>query len=830
MEQVILPTPADLERLASELEEQTPQEILAWAIATYGDRVTLACSFGGPSGMVLLDMALQIKPDLPVFYLDTGFLFPETYALAEEVAARYHITPQALQPALTPEAQAEQYGAALWTRDPDQCCDLRKVAPQREYLNNYDAWITGLRRDNASTRRATPVVQWDGKFGLAKVSPLARWSERDVWMYIAVHDIPYNALHDQSYPSIGCTHCTRAIAPGEDMRAGRWSGFQKIECGIHLPEPAAASQQKAEKSESVTEQQPREPDKPGRDLLTLGPGAGSKVERIKVLSDYLRGDIEAQLQQDTTHFSEDQTHVLKFHGTYQQDDRDVRLARQSEKAYQFMVRSRIPGGVLTADQYLAEDAIAERYANGTLRITTRQGLQLHGVLKEDLRASIHAMNETLLSTLAACGDVNRNVMACPAPTSDRAHAQVEEIAHQLAEHLAPRSKAYHEIWIDGEQAETIAAPDDDEPLYGPTYLPRKFKIGVAFPGDNCVDIYTQDVGLVAEVAGAELAGFTVLIGGGMGMTHGKPETHPLLAQPFCFVTPEAVLPVVETIVAIQRDYGDRTNRKHARMKYLVEERGIAWFRAEAEQRLGHALAAPHPITWDGAEDHLGWHKQGDGTWYLGLAITNGRIKDEGEQRLRSGLRHAIRRFKPGVRLTAQQNILLTDIPTKQKSPLRALLAKYGIFTDPVAAGALRYALACPALPTCGLALAEAERILPEIMLEIATALQGLGLDGEPLSVRMTGCPNGCARPYMGDIGIVGRSKDLYNLYIGGDWANTRLNTLFAADVPRHKLVETLHPLLALWRDERMPGESFGDYCSRTGVEALRAKASPAAVM
>ena len=371
---------------------------------------------------------------------------------------------------------------------------------------------------------------------------------------------------------------------------------------------------------------------------------------------------------------------------------------------------------------------------------------------------------------------------------------------------------------------------DDEPLYGPTYLPRKFKIGIAFPEDNCIDAYTQDVGLVAEVVDAHLVGFTVLIGGGMGMTHGKPETHPLLAQPFSFATPDAVIPLVETIIAIQRDYGDRTNRKHARMKYVVEERGIAWFRAEAEQRLGHALAAPHPITWGGADDHLGWHKQGDGNWYLGLAITNGRIKDEGEVRLRSGLRHAIQRFKPGVRLTAQQNILLTDIATKQKSPLRILLAKYGIFTDPVAAGVLRYAMACPALPTCGLALAEAERVLPAIMDEIGDDLRDLGLEGEPLSVRMTGCPNGCARPYMGDIGIVGRSKDLYNIYVGGDWANTRLNTIFAPDIPRHKLVETLHPLLVLWRDERVAGESFGDYCQRSGVATLREKVSPAAAV
>ena len=313
-----LPGATALAQLANELEESTPQEILAWAIATYGDRVTLACSFGGPSGMVLLDMALQIKPDIPVFYVDTGFLFSETYALVERVAARYHIAPQALQTALTPAAQATQYGEALWSRNPDQCCDLRKVAPQRDYLKNYDAWITGLRRDQASTRRVTPVVQWDSKFGLAKVSPLVRWGEREVWNYIVTNDVPYNPLHDQNYPSIGCTHCTRAVAPGEDMRAGRWSGFQKVECGIHLPESANATPpQKAAKGESVTEQQqqPASPETTGRELLTLGPGAGSKVERIKASSDYLRGDIVAQLEQPNDAFQRrsDSTAQVSWH-------------------------------------------------------------------------------------------------------------------------------------------------------------------------------------------------------------------------------------------------------------------------------------------------------------------------------------------------------------------------------------------------------------------------------------------------------------------------------------------------------------------------------------
>lgn len=564
-------------------------------------------------------------------------------------------------------------------------------------------------------------------------------------------------------------------------------------------------------------------------LLHLGPGEGSKVEHIKVQSHNLRGQIAGELAAETTHFSEEQVQLIKFHGMYQQENRDLRHARKEakeEKAYQFMVRSRIPGGALTAEQYLVEDELAGRYGNGTLRITTRQGFQLHGILKGDLRATLREINDRLLSTLAACGDVNRNVMACPAPQSSRAQARVTEIAHQIAMYLAPRSKAYHEIWIDGEKAETIEEPQEIEPIYGPTYLPRKFKVGVAFPGDNCIDVYTQDIGLVAFLEGEELAGFTVIIGGGMGMTHGKQETYPRLATPLCDVSVEQALPVIEAVVTVQRDYGDRQNRKHARMKYVVEERGSAWFRTEVEQRLGYALADPRPIVFHDVEDHLGWHRQGDGRWFLGLWIENGRVTDRETQFLRTGLRAAIEQFRPGIRLTAQQNILLTDIADEQRAPLESLLHEYNIATDPREAGISRFAMACPSLPTCGLALAEAERALPAIMQQIKADLDALGLTDEPLSVRMTGCPNGCARPYMGDIGIVGRTKDVYHVYIGGDWANTRMNTLYAPSVRRENLTATLYPLFVLWRDERLPGETFGDFCHRLGIEQLQQRTRP----
>jgi sulfite reductase (ferredoxin) len=569
-----------------------------------------------------------------------------------------------------------------------------------------------------------------------------------------------------------------------------------------------------------------ERDEFSNNLAHLGPGEGSKVERIKITSDYLRGQIAEELQENTARFSEDQVQLIKFHGMYQQEDRDSRQARKAEhaeKAYQFMVRSRIPGGALTAEQYLVEDDLAGRYGNGTMRITTRQGFQLHGILKGDLYGTIHSINEALLSTLAACGDVNRNVMACPAPIASRAQARVQEIAHDIAMHLAPHSKAYHEIWIDGEKVHTVEDEEVVEPIYGPTYLPRKFKIGVAFPGDNCVDVYTQDIGLVPLLDGDELRGFTLLVGGGMGMTHGKSETYPRLATPLCDTTIDEVLQVIETIVTVQRDYGDRKNRKHARMKYVVEENGIEWFRAQVEERIGHRLQNPTPVVLHDVDDHLGWHQQADGRWFLGLYVENGRVKDSEQIRMRTGLRALVAEFRPGIRLTGQQNILLTDVSAEQKGALEAKLRSYGIPTEPQAVGTSRFAMACPALPTCGLALAEAERALPALVQQIEAELRSLSLAGEPLSIRMTGCPNGCARPYMGDIGIVGRTKDVYNIYLGGDWANTRMNTLYAPSVRSENIVSTLRPLLALWRDERLPQETFGDFCYRLGNEQLHAR-------
>ncbi len=554
-------------------------------------------------------------------------------------------------------------------------------------------------------------------------------------------------------------------------------------------------------------------------LLSLDNGAGSVNEEIKLRADHLRGTIAAELANPDDSFGEDNVQLLKFHGSYQQDDRDQRRTRKAEgigKAHQFMVRSRIPGGILSAAQYLLHDELASHYGNSTLRLTTRQGIQLHGVLKTDLRATIRAINDALLSTLAACGDVNRNVMACPAPAADTGYARAAEYARRLAEHLAPRGRAYHEIWLDGEKVEG----PDEEPLYGPTYLPRKFKMGVASPSDNCVDAYTQDIGFVAEMVGRELAGFTVLIGGGMGSTHGKQETYPRLGTPLCFARPDDVLPIAETILTVYRDYGDRRNRKHARMKYVVEECGIDWFRHEVEQRLGVSLEAPHPVRFEEAHDHLGWHRQADDDWYLGVYVENGRVVDRPASLLRSALRSAILRFSPGVRITGQQNLLLTNIADSARAGVDALFATHGVETDPEALGLRRRAMACPALPTCGLAVAEAERALPDLVRSIEHELREFGLENEPIDIRMTGCPNGCARPRMAEIGIVGRSLGLYDVFLGGDPTNSRLNQLFAQGVRSENIVSTLRPAFIRWRWERRAGERLGDFAARYGLDAL----------
>ncbi len=556
----------------------------------------------------------------------------------------------------------------------------------------------------------------------------------------------------------------------------------------------------------------------------FAPSTRSKVELIKESSRYLRGTLKETLASEATHFSEDEKQLLKFHGTYQQDDRDLRnqLRQQGkEPHYMFMVRVRIPSGALTAEQYLACDELASRYANSTLRLTTRQGIQFHGVLKRGLKATIAGINQTLLTTLSACGDVSRNVMGCPAPVAGRRNAQVVEYARQLADHLSPRTKAYHEIWLNGERVGFAEEREPVEPIYGKVYLPRKFKIGIAMPEDNCVDVYSQDIGLVALLQGETLEGFNVLIGGGMGMTHGDKETFPRLADPMAFVTSDQLVAVAETIVTVQRDHGDRKDRKHARMKYLVQEWGVAKFRAEVERRMGRRLADPRSMEPLDIDYHLGWHPQGDGRWFLGLSIENGRIKDEGALQLRSGLRAVVERFRISLRVTPMQDLLLTDVAEAQRSEIEALLTSHGVPLLQTIANVQRYAMACPALPTCGLALTDSERALPSIIDQLEVELRQLGLEREVFSVRMTGCPNGCARPYLGDLGFVGRTPGTYNIYVGGDFGGNRLNELFRERVPTERLVPEVLPLFMWFKETRKPGEAFGDFCHRQGIEALR---------
>jgi len=552
----------------------------------------------------------------------------------------------------------------------------------------------------------------------------------------------------------------------------------------------------------------------------------SSNESIKANSNHLRGLIKEELVDDAPAFTEDSEQLLKFHGVYQQDDRDRRKearARGLDKHHQLMIRTRIPGGIVPAEAYLAHDDIAGKWANGTLRVTTRQDFQFHGVLKGDLKKSIRAINDGLLTTLGGCGDVERNIMCCPEPSADPFHAQVHRSIAALVAELTPRTGAYHEIWLDGEVVET--SEPEAEPLYRGRYLPRKFKTTVALEGDNCVDIYAHDLAIVAmRGQGGALRGFNVLVGGGLGRTHNKPETFVAVAQPLAFVPPEEIVDVTREVVAVQRDYGDRTNRRHARLKYTIADRGLDWFRAAVERRLGHALQPAEPLSWQPVDDHLGWHEQGDGRYYVGVFIENGRIADVGEVRYRTGLRKIVEELRLEVRLTAQQNVILAGIAPADRGRVDELLAEHGIAAVDSLPRALRYSMACPAIPTCGLAVAEAERALPGLVRQLAAVLDELGLADERVSFRMSGCPNGCSRPYLGDVGFVGTTLGKYDVMLGGDFNGTRLNRLFAPNVAFAEITPLLRPLFAAFRAERQAGEGFGDWVERLGFDAVRERA------
>jgi sulfite reductase (ferredoxin) len=577
----------------------------------------------------------------------------------------------------------------------------------------------------------------------------------------------------------------------------------------------------------------------------------SPLERIKAQSRHLRGRIAEELTESSDHFSDETVQLLKYHGMYQQADRDRQRqlgdpSRRSERVWSLMVRAAVPGGRLSAEQLLAQLDICDELAGGTLRITTRQDLQIYRVPKRNIREVLRRINQSGLTTMAACGDVRRNVVCCPAPYyGDPVHGQMQWMAHRLAEELAPRMPAYREIWLDGGEGVTRQespaprcagypasggcdeppSPDLEEPFYGPTYLPRKFKVAVGLPGDNCVDLYTHDVGLMAVCDNFNVVGYNVLVGGGMGTTPGRSDTFPALAQRMAFATVDQTLGVVQAILQLFRDFGNRSDRRQARLKYLLAEWGLERLKGRVESVLGYALPGPRPDeVWD-IDDHVGWREQGDGRWFYGLHVPAGLIADDNAARLKSALREICRRYQPAVGLTPGKSLLVCDIRWEDRPGIEDLLRRHGVRPDGDLSNIRRWSTACVALPSCGLAITESERILAGLVDQLEVGLARLGLAGERISLRLSGCPNGCARPYVADIGLVGRSPGRYAIWLGGRRLGDRLGFLYRDSVPLEQLVAALLPVLAYFQQAREAGETFGDFCSRKGCADLQKKAT-----
>ena len=538
-------------------------------------------------------------------------------------------------------------------------------------------------------------------------------------------------------------------------------------------------------------------------------------EDIKDAIPTLAGTIAATLNDaGTDHFSEDDNQFLKFHGSYQQDDRDL---RKTGKKYIMMVRSRVPGGVMTAKQWQVFDLLATTYGNNTLRITTRQTIQFHGVLKSGLRAVVQGINNSLLSTLAACGDVNRNVLAPPTPAYTRAREQVYADCKKVALALAPQTEAYHSIWIDGVQLKLDDAENKNfaDPLYGKTYLPRKFKIAFVIPPVNDLDVFTNCLGLIAIVENDQLVGYNIAVGGGMGRSHGNEQTYPRLADVIGFFTPDKIVDVAKAVLTIHRDFGDRTDRKHARLKYIVAERGVDWTRAEIEKRAGFTLAPAKPYQFRTTADLLGWRKAVDGSWFLGLFVETGRVKDAEGCKLKTALRQIADKFTNlEFRLSANQNLILANVAENDKAAINSILTVNGVKTENQASVLHAAAMACPALPTCGLALAESERMLPGLIDLIEKLCAEVGLAGQEIIIRSTGCPNGCARPYMAEIAFVGKAPGRYQVWLGADATGTRLNRVWKEMMKETDIETEFRPVLARFAKERNAGERFGDWCQR----------------
>ena len=544
-------------------------------------------------------------------------------------------------------------------------------------------------------------------------------------------------------------------------------------------------------------------------------------EYIKIRSNYLRGNLAEDLADVSTgEISEDNQQLIKFHGSYMQDDRDLRADRRKhrlEKAYSFMIRIRVPGGVSTSAQWLATDDLCEKYGNHDFKLTTRQAYQLHGVIKSNLKRTVQEINAAAMDTIAACGDVNRNVMCNPNPHLSHVHAAALKAAQDISTHLTPNTGAYHEIWLDGEKV--ISSEQEEEPIYGKTYLPRKFKITIAVPPSNDVDIYANCLSFIAIVEKNQLVGYNVAVGGGMGMTHGAEETFPRIADVIGFCTPEQVVKVAEEVVKVQRDFGCRTDRKHARLKYTVQDHGPAWFLAKLNEYLGCDLEPVRDFVFENNGDRYGWVTDPEGNSHLTLFIEGGRVIDRPGYPMRTGLKEIAKIHTGDFRLTANQNVMIANVTPAQRPLVEKLVEQYGL-EDGKKRSALRLnALACVALPTCALSLAEAERFLPTLITELEGSLEEVGLNHDAITIRMTGCPNGCARPYIAEIGFVGRGPDRYNVYLGGGHAGQRLSKLYKADVTSPEIKPLLAPIFASYAKDRNEGEKFGDFVIRAGIVA-----------
>jgi sulfite reductase (NADPH) hemoprotein beta-component len=544
-------------------------------------------------------------------------------------------------------------------------------------------------------------------------------------------------------------------------------------------------------------------------------------EYIKIRSNYLRGNLAEELADVSTgEISEDNQQLIKFHGSYMQDDRDLRADRRKhrlEKAYSFMIRIRVPGGVSTSAQWLATDDLCEKYGNHDFKLTTRQAYQLHGVIKSNLKRTVQEINAAAMDTIAACGDVNRNVMCNPNPHLSHVHAAVLKAAQDISTHLTPNTGAYHEIWLDGEKV--ISSEQEEEPIYGKTYLPRKFKITIAVPPSNDVDIYANCLSFIAIVEKNQLVGYNVAVGGGMGMTHGAEETFPRIADVIGFCTPEQVVKVAEEVVKVQRDFGCRTDRKHARLKYTVQDHGPAWFLAKLNEYLGCDLEPVRDFVFENNGDRYGWVTDPEGNSHLTLFIEGGRVIDRPGYPMRTGLKEIAKIHTGDFRLTANQNVMIANVTPAQRPLVEKLVEQYGL-EDGKKRSALRLnALACVALPICALSLAEAERFLPTLITELEGSLEEVGLNHDAITIRMTGCPNGCARPYIAEIGFVGRGPDRYNVYLGGGHAGQRLSKLYKADVTSPEIKPLLAPIFASYAKDRNEGEKFGDFVIRAGIVA-----------